>query len=70
MSVYFYTASFPKTRRVLEDAGLTTLARVKNVPHSLTLAEAAAADHADIQRILDALRAFFAKRRPARQRSG
>jgi uncharacterized protein involved in response to NO len=69
MTVYFYVASFPKTRRVMEVAGLTTLAHVKTIPHTLTLAEAAAADHADIENVLSALRQFFAKRRPRRQRS-
>jgi hypothetical protein len=69
MPVYFYVASFPKARRVLQDAGLITLAYAREIPHTLTLAEAVAADCADLDRVLDALRAFFADRRPRRQRS-
>lgn len=69
MTVYFYVASFPKTRRVLQDAGLATLAYAREIPHTLTLAEAAAADGADLDRVLGAMGEFFAKRRPRRQRS-
>jgi uncharacterized protein involved in response to NO len=69
MPVYFYVASFPKARRVLQDAGLITLAHACEIPHTLTLAEAAAADHADLDRVLGALRDFFADRRPRRLRS-
>lgn len=69
MTVYFYVASFPGTRRVLRDAGLTTLAYAREIPHTLTLAEAAAADGADLHRVLEAMREFFAKRRPRRQRN-
>jgi hypothetical protein len=69
MTVYFYVASFPGTRRVLQDAGITTLVSAHDIPHTLTLAEAAAADGADLNRVLGALREFFAKRRPRRQRS-
>jgi hypothetical protein len=67
MNVYFYVASFPKTRRVLQDAGLTTLAYSREIPHTLTLAEAAAADGADLNRVLGVMREFFAERRPRRQ---
>ena len=69
MTVYFYVASFPKTRRVLQDAGLNTLVSAREIPHTLTLAEAAAADGADLNRVLGALREFFAKRQPRRQRN-
>ena len=69
MTVYFYVASFPKARAVLQDAGLTTLAYAREIPHTLTLAEAAAADRADLDLILGALRDFFAERRPRRQRN-
>jgi uncharacterized protein involved in response to NO len=67
MTVYFCAASFPKTKRVLIDTGLKTLARVKEIPRSLTLSEAAAADGADLEEILAALRAFFARRQPRRR---
>jgi uncharacterized protein involved in response to NO len=67
MTVYFCTASFPKTKQILIGAGLKTLARVKEIPHSLTLSEAAAADGADLEKILVALRAFFARRQPRRR---
>lgn len=69
MTVYFYVASFPKTRRVLQEAGLSTLASAREIPHTLTLAEAAAADRADLDRLLGALRIFFADRRPRRRRN-
>jgi hypothetical protein len=69
MTIYFYVASFPKTRRVLQDAGLTTLAYAREIPHTLTLAEAAAADGADLNRVLATMQEFFAKRRPRRQRN-
>lgn len=67
MTVYFCVSSFPKTRKVLIESGLKTLAQVKDVPHSLTLSEAAAADGADLEKALSALRAFFARRQPRRR---
>lgn len=67
LPLYFYVTSFPKTKRVLVDAGLKTLDRVRDVPRSLSLQEAAEGDGADIQRLQSALRAFFEKRQP-RQR--
>lgn len=67
--LYFYVTSFPKTKRVLIDAGLKTLGRVRDVPRSLSLQEAAEADEADIGKLQSALRAFFEKRLP-RQRRG
>lgn len=69
MTVYFCVASFPGTKRVLTDAGLKTLAHAKEIPFSLTLSEAAAADGADLERILAALRSFFARRQPRRRAS-
>jgi uncharacterized protein involved in response to NO len=66
MPVYFYVAGFPKSRRVLVDAGLRTLEKARKIPRTLTLAEAAAADGADLSRVLAALRTFFAKRQPRR----
>jgi NnrS protein len=64
LPLYFYVTSFPKTRRVLVDAGLKTLDRVRDVPRSLSLQEAADGDGADIQKLQSALRAFFEKRQP------
>ncbi len=64
--VYFYINSYPATRRVLIGSGLKTLEQVRQVPRSLTLAEAAAADGADLAAVLSDLRAFFASRQPRR----
>lgn len=66
LPLYFYVTSFPKTRRLLENAGLETLARVRDLPKSLTLEEAAVADGASIDHLLAELRRFFAKRQPKR----
>jgi uncharacterized protein involved in response to NO len=67
LPLYFYVTSFPRTRRLLVAAGLKTLGRVRRVPRTLTLAEAAAADRADLNQLLDTLRAFFAERQPRRR---
>lgn len=67
LPVYFYVTSFPKSRQVLIDAGLETLDRVRDVPRSLSLEDAAQADDADIEKVQSALRTFFEKRQP-RQR--
>ncbi len=64
--VYFYVASFPKSKPVLINAGLKTLGEIREVPRSLTLQEAAEADGADVGKLLDALKAFFADRQPRR----
>jgi hypothetical protein len=66
MPVYFYVTGFPKTRKLLTKAGLKTLGSVKDIPPTLTLAEAAAADRADLTQLLAELRAFFACRQPRR----
>jgi uncharacterized protein involved in response to NO len=68
LPLYFYLASFPETRRVLLAAGLKTLARAREVPRSLTVAEAAAADGVPVELVLEHLRAFFASRQPQRER--
>jgi uncharacterized protein involved in response to NO len=68
LPVYFYVTSFPKSKKVLADAGLKTLNQVREVPRSLSLQEAAEADGADIQKLQSALRAFFAKRQPRQRR--
>lgn len=66
MTVYWCIASFPATRRVLIDSGLNTLARAREVPRTLTLAEAACADDADIEKVLNRLRDFFKHHQPRR----
>lgn len=66
LPLYWYVASFPKTRRVLIQAGLKTLAGRREVPRSLSVAEAAAADHADLNHLLTQLNGFFSQRKPRR----
>ncbi len=62
--VYWCVASYPRTRKLLARAGLTTLARAREVPRSLTLQEAAAADGAPTEALLAALRGYFARHAP------
>src|SRR5205085_11345192 len=59
LSLYWYVTAYPSTRRILERAGLTTLSHVDRVPPGLSLRAAASADHADLDRILADLRAWF-----------
>jgi hypothetical protein len=66
LPVYWYVTSFPQTRSLLIDAGLKTLAQVREPPRSLTLAEAARADGADLESLLAQLRKFFSQRQPRR----
>jgi uncharacterized protein involved in response to NO len=66
LKVYWYVTAYPPTRRILIEAGLKTLADAKRVPRSLSLAEAVAADGADLRRVLDALRMFFSRRQAQR----
>jgi hypothetical protein len=68
LPVYFYVSSFPKTRKVLVDSGLKTLNRVRDVPRSLTLQEAAEADETSVEYLQEALRSFFASRQPRQRR--
>ena len=63
MMVYWYVSSYPATRQLLIEAGLTTLERARTVPRTLTLAQAAAADGADLADILSKLGDFFDARR-------
>jgi uncharacterized protein involved in response to NO len=67
MPVYFCVASFPKSKRLLIDAGLKTLATSREIPRTLTVAEAVAADGADLDRVMSDLRRFFAERQPRRR---
>lgn len=66
LPLYWYVTSFPKTRSVLIQAGLKTLSIAKKAPYSLSLAEAAAADHADLNHLVSELNAFFKERQPRR----
>jgi uncharacterized protein involved in response to NO len=66
LPLYFYVTSFPRTRPLLVRAGLKTLARAREVPRSLTLAEAAACDGVGVEALLAELRRFFAERQPRR----
>ncbi len=62
MMLYWYVASYPSTRRLLIDAGLKTLAKVRQAPQSLTLREAAEADGVDPARLVAKLGDFFEAR--------
>jgi uncharacterized protein involved in response to NO len=62
LPVYWYVSAYPGSRRVLEKAGLHSLAGGRRVPPAVTVREAAAADGADEGRLLAALRAYFEAR--------
>jgi hypothetical protein len=62
MSVYWLISSYPGTRRLLIENGLVTLARAGTVPKSLSLREAALADGADPQGLVERLGTFFEAR--------
>lgn len=66
MPLAWCLGAYPGTRRLLRRAGLCSLARFHRPPRSLTLAEAAQADHAELEPLLRELRAYFAVRRPRR----
>jgi hypothetical protein len=68
LTLYWCVSSFPRTRRILIDAGLKTLAQAGEIPRTLTLAEATRADGANLERILNELRTFFSKHQPRRPR--
>ena len=59
MMLYWYVSSYPATRRLLIEAGLATLQRVRSVPKTLTLDDAVAADGADLSNVLKKLGDFF-----------
>ena len=69
MSVYWLTASYPETRRIMVENGLGTLGRVDDPPKSLTLREAAEADGVEAERLVRALGDFFDSRLPASLRA-
>jgi len=66
LPLYWYVTSFPKTRHVLVQAGLKTLAATREIPRSLSLREAVMADGADVNQVLSQLNEFFNRRRPRR----
>jgi hypothetical protein len=66
LTLYWCVSSFPGTRRILIEAGLKTLGQAKEVPRTLTLAEAARADNVNAECILDILRVFFSRHQPRR----
>ncbi|HKE20987.1 MAG TPA: NnrS family protein [Bryobacteraceae bacterium] len=70
MSVYWLVSSYPATRGILIESGLATLAKAARVPMSLTLGEAAQADHAAPGVLVDRLGDFFESRlAPSRRAS-
>jgi uncharacterized protein involved in response to NO len=64
MSVYWLIASYPPTRRILVDNGLVTLGRADVVPKSLSLRDAAQADRANLEVLIEKLGDFFESRLP------
>lgn len=70
MTVYWLIASYPATRRLLVENGLLTLARVGEVPKTLSLREAAEADGISPDLLVEKLGAFFESRLPRSLRVG
>lgn len=66
LPLHWYVTSFPETKSLLAREGLTTLAGRREVPRSLSLAEAALADGADVDHLVAQLNEFFSQRRPRR----
>jgi len=66
LPLYWYVTSYPETRSMLIGVGLKTLAQVQEPPRSLSLAEAAEADDAEVEPMLAGLRTFFSQRQPKR----
>lgn len=62
LPLYWYVTSYPGTRRLLARAGLKTLKRVRDVPRSLTLREAAEAEGVDWKPLVTLLREYFERR--------
>jgi hypothetical protein len=69
MTLDWSVYSFPETGSILIEAGLKTLARSKEIPRTLTLAEAAKADGVSLDRVLEELRSFFSRHQPRRPSS-
>ena len=70
LPLYWYVTCFPKTRPVLIQTGLKTLEQVQDPPRSLSLAQAAEADGADVEPILARLRTLFSQLQPKRPGRG
>lgn len=68
LPLYWYVTSFPKTKSLLIREGLTTLAGRREIPRSLSLAEAALADGVDLDHLIVQLNEFFNRRRPRQTR--
>lgn len=66
LPLHWYVTSFPGTKALLAREGLRTLASRREVPRSLSLAEAALADGADLDHLVAQLNEFFSRRRPRR----
>jgi hypothetical protein len=64
MSVYWLVSSYPATRRLLVESGLSTLERTPAVPKSLLLREAAQADGVAPEVLVERLGDFFDSRLP------
>ena len=64
MSVYWLISSYPATRRLLVENGLTTLAGASEVPKTLLLREAAEADGVAPGLLVEKLGDFFEARLP------
>ncbi len=62
LPLYWFITAYPRTRAILERAGLRSLAHVRNAPKSLTLREAAQADGVDEARLVERLREYFDRR--------
>lgn len=62
MNLYWLISSYPATRQLLVESGLVTLAMAKEVPKSLSLREAAQADGAQPEILVEKLGAFFESR--------
>lgn len=66
LPLHWYVTSFPGLRPALVRTGLKTLASVRDIPRSLSLRQAAAADRAPVEELIEQIRRFFAARQPRR----
>jgi hypothetical protein len=64
MTIYWLVSSYPATRRLLSEHGLKTLAAAKEIPKTLSLAEAAQADGISTTILVEKLADFFEARLP------
>ncbi len=70
LPVYWFVTSFPKTRGLLIEAGLSSLGQVKAPPRSLSLSEAAAADGVETAKLLETLNQYFRQHQPRLRSQG